>query len=161
MKYLSKIMKISFILTLMICLLLACSEKQPSVKPEKNHSEKRSTNVNGEKDTRSYDSVAASTSEEYLAAKKKHQRFLTHICLIEISCELYHDAYDKLPDDLSGLFDGFLFLWPGNIYGEGPVKVLKTSPNPDNPEHRGKVHYWRLGSHEGYLEFIVPDKGVG
>jgi hypothetical protein len=145
---------IYYVLLIVAFLPFGCAKKEPLVKPESNSA--KGEKVSSENNMDNIDKNPV-TSKEYLDAKKQYTRFWSHIFLIEIACELYHDTYLTLPDDLSDLLDGFMLIWPGNIYQGGPVKILNSIPDPENPNHRGNVYYELLDGHEATLKFVIPD----
>jgi hypothetical protein len=146
----------SLVIIVICSFILSCSTKGPTVKPDKAgiiHDENSSMKT----DVSQTSYKNESQSKEFLDAEKLYRRFWIHIFMIEVACELYHDTYLTLPDELSDLFDGFMLIWPGNVYSNGPVKILDSEPDPDNPDHRGNIYYQRYDSHEATLKFILPD----
>jgi hypothetical protein len=155
-KYLSythQIAIIYYVLLIVVFLHFGCAKNEPFVKPENNHVDGASYPL---KDNKSNSNENLRT-DEYMVAEKEYARFWSHIFLIEIACELYHDTYLTLPDDLSALLNGFMPIWPGNVYQRGPVKVLNSLPDPENPNHQGNVYYQLLDGHQATLKFIIPD----
>jgi hypothetical protein len=145
------------IIMMTILFFFSCSGRQPLVKPDGTGKKVDRGNVLKTSPLRVNNSSENMTNK-YKEAEKQYRRFWTHIFLIEIACELYHDTYLTLPDELTDLCDGFMLLWPGNVYQQGhPVKILNSMPDPDNPHHRGNVYYQRYDGHEAILKFIIPD----
>lgn len=87
----------------------------------------------------------------------QYTRSLNHRCIIEMSLSYYHDAYGRMPDDLTDMLDGFMFIWPGNAYQSGPVKILDSPPDPSKPEHLGNIYYKRYNDHEASLFSLALD----
>jgi hypothetical protein len=91
--------------------------------------------------------------------QSKHMRNINHICVIEQTCSHFHDAYLRMPSDLSELVEtGFIAFWPGNIFNGGPMKILDTPPDPSNPEQLGNVFYKRISDHEATLVYLDIDR---
>ena len=81
----------------------------------------------------------------------------SNVFLIELTCGLYCDAHGEMPGKLKDLLDGFMFIWPENTFGDGPVKILNHIPQPDVPADRGNVYYERVDDYEAYIHYISID----
>lgn len=90
---------------------------------------------------------------------EQHLRNLNHISVLETACGHFHDAYLRMPSELSELLEtGFIAFWPGNIFNSGPTIVLDGPPNPADPTHLGNVFYKRISDHDAVLVYLGLDK---
>jgi hypothetical protein len=89
--------------------------------------------------------------------ESKENRFLNSFYFISAACANYQTAYGSLPLKLEDLIDGFMLVWPRNIYSDGPIKTLNQMPDPGNPDHIGKVYYERIDDLHGFIHFLSMD----
>jgi len=124
----------------------------PQIKPDNKSDNKPETNVLTDfaHEDRSINSLSEMALMDF--------RSSCHISMIELAYGHYHDAYSEMPSNPADLLNGFMFVWPGNVYGVGPVKVLETPPDPSKPSDRGHIYYNRINDHEATIQYISLDR---
>jgi len=134
------------IFCLMIFLTMSCSES-PQVKPD-------SKSVS-QPDVPSIDADQERISYAMAAKKILHFLSINHIAVIELSCSYYHDAFGKMPDSPTDMLDaGFMLVWPGNTYQQGPIKLLDSPPDLSKPNDMGNIYYKRYDDHTASIFFL-------
>jgi len=76
---------------------------------------------------------------------------------INDACAAYQSSHGVLPDRLEDLTDGFMVFWPGCVYNDKPLMIMHSVPDPQNPEHIGKVFYERLNNIQAKIYYLDVD----
>jgi len=94
------------------------------------------------------------TTDEFFNTSSKHGNTYTYIAN---ACGYYQYSHGVLPQKLSDLLDGFIVAWPRCVYTNQPIKEINTMPDPENPEHIGKVYYERIDDFSGNICYLAID----
>jgi hypothetical protein len=140
-------MKIIIAYLFISLLCCGCQHKIKPIEPPKGESREQPASSVTEKENKKKTILPEDLTKTYF-------RNLNHISLIEISCGFYHEIYWEMPDSLTQLFNGLMFVWSGNIFNDGPVKILSSPPEPDNPNHIGNIYYEKLNQHEAIMKYL-------
>jgi len=81
-------------------------------------------------------------------------RSLNDYIFISSACGHYQTAYGSLPDKLEDLMNGFMLLWPKCTFKNEPIKVINQMPDPNNPDHVGKVYYEKIDNFHGNIYYL-------
>lgn len=100
---------------------------------------------------------SVTSSKQNSEAIALHRKILTSVTLVSESCKYYADAYGHVPPSIDEITKEFMTIWPGNPVSGGPVKILNTKPDPNNPAHRGNVYYSLSYAQEARVQFVTID----
>jgi hypothetical protein len=117
-------------LSVLICFVISCSENEPArIKPENVNSKDNMGIISNE---RRLDNQTKFDEPDILSdpSLTLQRRFINHISMMELGCGYYHDAYGRMPVTLDDLKNGFMLIWPGDVYSGEPLKEIKDKPNP-------------------------------
>jgi len=101
--------------------------------------------------------VLSRNSPEFFEDLDNTVRYANLVRTIAAACSGYRAAYGALPQKLDDVLDGFLLIWPVSPYTGKPFGIINTMPDPDNPNHIGKVYYERIDDSKGYLYTLNID----
>ena len=76
---------------------------------------------------------------------------------INDACAGYQFSHGVLPEKLEDLIDGFMVFWPGCVYNDKPLMIMHSTPDPQNPEHIGKIFYERLNNIQAKIYYLDVD----
>ena len=151
------IIKLNRIFILLVLpIILGCSSvESPVVKPDK-------ARINDTKlidnNSESISKISTQTTSENQKSDpaKLHFEHYTKTMLIELACGFYHDSYNKMPESLEDILNGFMLIWPVNVYSGGPILNLNSPPDPKNRKDIGNVYYNKINDHEAEIQYLGP-----
>jgi hypothetical protein len=142
---------LSMIMGLVLLVTLSFGEKDIGVKPTTDSSAQATTapQLGNEKSSAQRTATFEETEEEMLDLANSN-----HKLAIQFACGYYLTAYGTMPGSLDELLDGFMFIWPGDVYTGKPVKILDSMPNATSPDDIGGVYYERINYYTAKMHFL-------
>ena len=137
----------------MLFFLASCSNSSEKVKrtePDKENSQ----SVIGTPVDLARSLYSDKTNDEFVNTSFNH---INRYIYIAEACGYYQYSHGILPQKLSDLLDGYILAWPRCVYTNQVIKEIDTMPDPENPEHIGKVYYERIDDFSGNICYLGID----
>jgi hypothetical protein len=122
------------------------------IKPDDNSNQNGAIISNEPIDTRG--SLSETQAGEFRSLSMQYRNVIQ---TLSDACAAYQFSHSVLPEKIEDLIDGFMVFWPGCVYNDKPLMIMDSIPDPQNPEHVGKIFYERLNNIQAKIYYLDVD----